>query len=78
MFGDNDSVVNASTQLHAKLHKHHNVFSFHCVREAIASGYVDFHFLLEDDNPADMLSINWGYQSVKEKLSDLFNMTGDM
>ena len=64
--------------MHAKLHKRHNALSFHCVREAIASGYVDFHFLSGDDNPANILSKNWGCQSVKDRLLDLFNRPDDV
>ena len=45
MFGDNKSVVDSSTKIDAKLHKRHTALSFHCVREAIASGFVGFHFL---------------------------------
>ena len=37
MFGDNESVVNSSSQVHAKLHKWHTALAFHCVRKAIAS-----------------------------------------
>ena len=29
MFGDNQSVVNSSMQVHAKLHKRHSILSFH-------------------------------------------------
>ena len=36
MFGDNKSVVDSSTKIHAKLHKRHTALSFHRVREAIA------------------------------------------
>jgi hypothetical protein len=35
MFGDNESVVNSSMNLDAKLHKRHTALSFHRVREAI-------------------------------------------
>jgi hypothetical protein len=38
MFGDNELVINSSTQPHSKLHKRHNALSFHCVCKAIASG----------------------------------------
>ena len=31
MFGDNEAVVNSSSNLHAKLHKRHNALSFHRV-----------------------------------------------
>jgi hypothetical protein len=42
MFGDNESVVNSSMRLDAKLHKRHNALSFHRVREAIAAGYIQY------------------------------------
>ena len=52
VFGDNQSVVNSSIQLHAKLHKRHNMLSFHFVREAIS-------FCVEDsDYFAQALSIS--------------------
>jgi hypothetical protein len=35
MFGNNGSVLGSSTKVHAKLHKRHNVLSFHRVRESI-------------------------------------------
>ena len=47
MFGDNEVVVNSSSNLHAKLHKRHNALSFHHVCEAIASKFIDFNYLQE-------------------------------
>ncbi|KAG7345262.1 reverse transcriptase RNA-dependent DNA polymerase [Nitzschia inconspicua] len=41
-FGDNESVVNSSMRLDAKLLKRHNALSFHRVREAIAAGYIQY------------------------------------
>jgi hypothetical protein len=41
MFGNNKSVVDSSMQVYVKLHKRHNMLSFHRVREAIASGMID-------------------------------------
>ena len=73
MFGDNESVVNLSTQIHAKLHKRHNTLSFHRVREAIASGFVDFIFLPGHLNPADILSKHWSYSSVGNRLCNPLN-----
>jgi hypothetical protein len=55
MFGDNESVVNSSSQIHAKLHKRHNALSFHRVREAIASGMIAFYPIAGSRNPADIL-----------------------
>jgi hypothetical protein len=44
-FGDNKTVIDASSTPHAKLHKRHNALSFHHVREAVASKYVTiFHY----------------------------------
>jgi hypothetical protein len=72
----NESVVNSATQLHAKLHKRHNALSFHRVREAIASGYIMFHFCPGSENPADVLSKHWGYQAVKDQLLALLHQPG--
>jgi hypothetical protein len=40
------------------------MLSFHCMREAIASGIVGFFFIPGDINPADILSKHWGYSQV--------------
>ena len=76
MFGDNESVVNSSMNVHAKLHKRHTALSFHRVREAIASKFVDFVFLPGSENPADILSKHWSYNSVKDVLLPLLNHHG--
>ena len=77
MFGDNESVVNSSTQPHAKLHKRHTALSFHRVREAIAAGIVGFFHIPGDSNPADILSKHWGYQQVWQLLQPLLFWQGD-
>jgi hypothetical protein len=65
VFGDNKTVINASSTPHAKLHKRHNALSFHHVQEAVASKYVMiFHPLPGEYNPADILSKHWAYASV--------------
>ena len=61
MFGDNESVVNSSMKFHSKLHKRHNVLSFHRVRESIAADIFRFHHMRSEDNPADTLSKHWSY-----------------
>jgi hypothetical protein len=57
VFGDNKTIIDASSTPHAKLHKRHNALSFHHVREAVTSKYVltIFH-LLGEYNPADILA----------------------
>jgi hypothetical protein len=77
MFGDNKSVINSSTQPHSKLHKRHNALSFHCVCEAIASGYVMLTYLPGKFNPADILSKHWGYQTICLILKPILFFHGD-
>jgi hypothetical protein len=77
MFGDNKSVVDSSTQIHAKLHKRHNILSFHRVREAIASGYILYSFINGEINPADLLSKHWGYTQVWDFLRALLFWSKD-
>jgi hypothetical protein len=77
MFGDNKSVVDSSMQVHAKLHKRHNILSFHRVREAIASGMVGFYYVEGQKNPADILSKNWGYSQVWKQIKALLFWQGD-
>jgi hypothetical protein len=64
VFGDNESVVKSSVELHAKLHKQHNKLSFHFVREAIARGFISYTHIPGAENPADILSKHWGYTDV--------------
>ena len=77
MWGDNESVVNSATLPHARLHKRHNLLSFHRVREAIASGMVIFTFIPGITNPADILSKHWGYSQVWPRLRCLLFWEGD-
>jgi hypothetical protein len=77
MFGDNKSVVDSSMQLNSKLHKRHTMLSFHRVREVIAAGIGTFHFLSENDNPADIIGKHWGYTKIKERLKALLFWKGD-
>ena len=77
MFGDNESVVNSSTTVHAKLHKRHTMLSFHRVREAIASGMVAFLHIPGEKNPADILSKHWGYSQIWPLLKAVLFWTGD-
>ena len=77
MFGDNESVVNSSMTLYAKLTKRHNLLSFHRVREAIASRYVDVVYLPGPKNPADVLSKHWAFDDVKNVLLPIMHQYGD-
>ena len=56
MFGDNKSVVTNSTLPHSTLAKRHHALNYHRVREAVASGFLRFHFVNGKENPADCLT----------------------
>ena len=77
MFGDNKSVVDSSTMVHAKLHKRHSILSFHRVREAIASGMILYSHIPGSKNPSDILSKHWGYQQIWPMLKPLLFWAGD-
>ena len=77
MFGNNKTVIDISSKPHTKLHKYHNALSFHRVREAVASKYVNFSFLDGRYNPADILSKHWGYQQIWTILKLILFFHGD-
>jgi hypothetical protein len=77
MFGDNKTVVDSATKIHAKLHKRHTALSFHRVREAIAAGFIGFHHIPGSRNPADVLSKHWSYACVWSILQPLLFWQGD-
>jgi hypothetical protein len=77
MFGDNESVVKSATQVHVKLHKRHNMLSFHFVREAVAARHVHITHIPGSINPADILSKHWGYSDVWKILKPLLFHQGD-
>ena len=77
MLGDNESVINSSSQVHAKLHRWHTALAFHRVRKVIASKYITFHFLHGENNPADIFSKHWGYSSVWHMLQCILFWHGD-
>ena len=64
MFGDNKSIVDSASRLQSKLNKRHTALSFHRVREAIAAGFIAFHWIDGKKNPADILSKHWSYNDI--------------
>jgi hypothetical protein len=77
MFGDNESVVNSSNVVHAKIHKRHMMLSFHRVREVIASKMLSFTHIKGAINPADILSKHWTYSVIWPQLRPLLFWEGD-
>ena len=77
MFGDNETVVNTASIPHSKLHKRHNILSYHRTREAIAAKILRFYHIAGTQNPADILSKHWDYNSVWPVLRPLLFWEGD-
>jgi hypothetical protein len=82
MFGDDKTVVDSATKIHAKLHKRHTALSFHRVREAMAAGFIGFHDIPGSCNPvsptpADVLTKHWLYACVWSMLQPLLFWQGD-
>jgi hypothetical protein len=74
MFGDNESVVNASSlRPHSRLHnKRHNALAYHKTRECIAAGIFRYvHISSGVDNPAGILSKHWAMHQVWDTLKPL-------
>lgn len=63
----------------SKLHKWHNVLSFHHVCKAVATKFIAMYHLDGAFNPANILSKHWGYpQEVWHNLKLLLFYQGDM
>jgi hypothetical protein len=77
MFGDNKTVVNSCAMPKAGLHKRHVLILFHRIREAVAARVLHFIHIPGANNPADVLSKLWGYQSVKPVLKAMLFWQGD-
>jgi hypothetical protein len=77
MFGDNKTVVDSATKIHAKLHKRHTALSFHPVGVAMAAGFIGLHHIPCACNPADVLTKHWLYACVRSMLQPLLFWQGD-
>ena len=78
IFGDNESMIKSSTVPFARLHKRHNILSYHYVRSQIAAGYINLVHIPSEFNASDVLSKHWGYQQVwKNILQPLLHFHGD-
>ena len=64
LFGDNKTVVNASSVPEARLHKRHLMLSYHYVRETLATGEYICAFVNGKHNPFDILSKHWAHNDV--------------
>ena len=78
MFGDNKSVVTSSTIPHLMLSKRWNALSYHCVREAVAGGWLHFEHIPGTENPANILTKLLPWFSLKIFVKPLLLWKGDM
>ena len=65
----NKSMIDSSTVPDAKLHKRHNILSFHYVRCMISQGYVNMLHIAFKYNFADILTKHWGHQGTYYELT---------
>jgi hypothetical protein len=68
VFGDNETMIDSSTFPHSRLHKRHNILSYHYVRSMIAKGFLAMHHIPSGDNVADVVSKHWSHASVYHSL----------
>jgi hypothetical protein len=77
MFGDNESVVNATSLPHGKIHKRHHMLAFHKIRECVAAKIFRYFYVKGTTNPADILSKHWDMASVWNTLKPMMFWHGD-
>ena len=78
LFGENRSVVTSATLLHSTLTKHHNILTFHRVREGIAAKLMAFYWIQSVYNFSDMLSKHWDHPTVYAMILKLIITRGNI
>jgi hypothetical protein len=58
--------------------KRHHLLSYHRVREAIAAGYIAFHWIESKRNPSDILSKHWDYVTGWPLVNAILFWRGDV
>lgn len=77
VFGDNESMIQSASFPYAKLHKRHNILSFHFVRGMIARGFIALYHIRSENNLADILTKHWSHNSVYNLLRPIFHHVGN-
>ena len=71
-------MIDSSTIPEARLHKQHNILSFHYVRSMMSQGYINLQHLASEYNFSDILTKNWSYQSsYHELIQPVFHHSGN-
>ena len=77
MFGDNTPVVTSSTIPHSALGKCWHAWSYHCVQEVVAGGWLKVEHIPGNENPADPLTKAWPWAVSRKYIEPLLLWKGD-
>ena len=77
LFGDNSSVIISSNIPASTLNKRHNALSYHRVREAIATGVINFIHIPGKQNPSDILTKFLSYAVFWPLIRPILFWTGE-
>ena len=71
-------MIKRATLPDAKLHKRHNILSFHFVSNTLAAKFINLQQIGSEFNISDIISKHWSYQSVYANLlQPTFYFEGD-
>ena len=56
IFGDNKAIVDSTSLPYYNLRKSHHALAYHCVREAMGSGIIQYYHINRVDNPTNVLT----------------------
>ena len=77
VFGDNESMINSSKYRESKLHKRHNILSYHYVKSMISRGFLSLNHLDSKSNIADVVTKHWALGSVQLLLKAVLGHCGN-
>ena len=78
IFGDNETMIQSSSFPYARLHKRHNILSYHFVRSMISRGFIALHHIRSANNLAGILTKHsWSHNSAYNLLRPIFHHTGN-
>ena len=72
------SMINSAKVPEARLHKRHNILSFHYVRSLMSQGFINLQHIPSESNIADVLSKHWKYKSAWPLLQPVLHFEGNV
>ena len=70
-------MINSSKYRESKLHKRHNILSYHYVKSMISRGFLSLNHLDSKSNIADVVTKHWSLGSVQLLLKAVLGHCGD-